>query len=143
MNRSMCAHQTFDVRRRIAVLTIALLTSGVIGAAGTVPSAFASTTVRGDVTCLSGAPVEGVWVVASSGGSGWASYYYEGSDWYKYSRVLPYGGWYSLHVGCGGSPSYWALSLTTAYTTRTYGTVECDDVKYGSAGGQAYGHCTI
>lgn len=83
---------------------------------GATPVASASaTTITGYVECWPDTTkaVEGVWITADDGGSGWA-------DWHplpgqpniaRFSRTLPHGGSYLVHTGCGGSPMRWQLPL--------------------------------
>jgi len=82
--------------------------------ATTVASAHA-TIITGSVECWPDTTkaVEGVYIVASNGGSGWA-------DWHAlpghpnvalFSRTLPNGGSYVVHVGCGGTRHHWELKL--------------------------------
>jgi len=87
----------------------ALAATGVLAAGGSLalaPAAQASTTVSGYVTCVDELNVEGVWIQAS-GGSGFASWSAAGVGYYAhYSRAGISGSW-TVHVGCGGSPSNW------------------------------------
>jgi hypothetical protein len=71
------------------------------------PAANASTTVNGQVTCVDGLNVEGVWI-AASGGSGYASWSPVSGAPYAagFSRAGVTVPW-TVHVGCGGSPSSW------------------------------------
>jgi hypothetical protein len=128
------------IKRGLVALMAAVSVSS--GLAALPSGALASERISGQVTCLSGAPVVGVWVVAASGGSGWASYSYEGAGWYRYSFTLPRGGSYSLHVGCGGSTSRWAMTAQTPYATNTSGTPICDDIRGSDEDGLSYGWCT-
>jgi len=94
--------------------------------------AAASTGVAGNVQCLT-MPVEGVWIAAASGGSGWASWSTHGNPTaasYHYS--LPHGGKYAVHVGCGGSPARWLLSAYSGFYGGTYNNFLCYDEPYES-----------
>ncbi len=71
------------------------------------PMADASTYVGGSVLCLDNSPVEGVWIQAASGGSGWANFGPVGAADVSFNYALPYGSSYTVHVGCGGSRSNW------------------------------------
>ncbi len=93
--------------------------------------------VHGQVTCSSGKSVEGVWVEAAKGkgfspwkglGNGSTSDY-----WY----TLPTSESYSLHVGCGGTTSSWAVSTQTPTVGGTDNSFYCIDV----AGQSGYGTC--
>lgn len=111
----------------IARLTIAagLATSGL--ATGATP-ALASTGVSGQVECLT-MNVEGVWIAASNGGSGWASWSVSDGDpqFANYSYLLPNGRSYAVHVGCGGSSAHWAVPTYSDYYGGTYNSFLCYD----------------
>jgi hypothetical protein len=83
--------------------------------------------------------VEGVWIDAENGGSGWAQWAAMNSPSIAhYSYALPNGGSYAVHVGCGGSPADW---LTTPDSNVVPGTVNdflCHDV----AGQPAFDFCS-
>jgi hypothetical protein len=93
--------------------------------------------VTGQVSCESGKSVEGVWVQASDG-HGYASWKGLGngstSDWWF---TLPKDESYSLHVGCGGSTSSWAVSTYSPTVTGAQNSFNCYDV----AGEANYGTC--
>lgn len=80
-------------------------------------AAQASVTVSGQVTCVDELPVEGVWIQAS-GGSGYASWTPTSGASYnaRFSRGGVSGSW-TVHVGCGGSPSNWKYSPDGNTTT--------------------------
>src|SRR5690349_6589946 len=73
--------------------------------------------VNGTVRCTSGAAVQGVWIEGFSGGSGYASLTpaHRHSPTVSYRYVLPSGGDYQVHVGCGGTPSDWDRTLRSSY----------------------------
>jgi hypothetical protein len=104
----------------------------------------AASYVSGHVQCESGAGVEGVWIAANSGGSGWASWYsyanYGEPNYASFSYNLPYGGSYYVHVGCGGIPSHWQVP-TYSYNAVTGSghTFYCWDYQYED---RYYPHCT-
>jgi hypothetical protein len=93
--------------------------------------------VTGQVSCESGKSVEGVWVQASDG-PGYASWKGLGngstSDWWF---TLPKDESYSLHVGCGGSTSSWAVATYSPTVTGAQNSFNCYDV----AGEANYGTC--
>ena len=70
--------------------------------------------IGGEVTCQSGKSVEGVWI-STTNGSGYAPW--EGvsvsgqafGSTSKYWYTLPQNEAYSVHVGCGGTQSAWAV----------------------------------
>jgi hypothetical protein len=74
--------------------------------------AAAPRTISGQVTCVSGRNVVGVWITASNGGSGWAPWKAHSAlpSQANYSFRLPAGGSYKVTVGCGGTPQQWASS---------------------------------
>ena len=94
---------------RTAAAAAALALAGGAGLVLT-PAAQASTTVSGEVTCVDGLPVEGVWIQAS-GGSGSANWTPTSGASYnaRFSRGGVSGSW-TVHVGCGGSRSHWKYS---------------------------------
>jgi hypothetical protein len=111
-------------RRAGAALCAASLSALALTAAG---PASASTGVSGYVECLT-MPVEGVWIDAANGGSGWASWYTSGdAEYAHYSYNLPNNGSYAVHVGCGGSPSSWAVATHSGYYGGTVNDFLCYD----------------
>lgn len=106
-------------------------------AATAVSAASGSVEVTGQVSCVSGRSVEGVWVSVARG-SGFASWLRLGNGstsdyWY----TLPVSESYSLHVGCGGSTSSWAGAVYGPTVAGTHSSFNCYDVS-----GQAdYGTC--
>lgn len=73
-----------------------------------VPEANASTTVSGQVICVDEDNVTGVWIAASSG-SGYANWSSINGYTVNFSRGGVSGSW-TVHVGCGGTPSKWLYS---------------------------------
>lgn len=76
-------------------------------------------------------PVVGVWIVAANGGSGWADLQALPGQvnvaWF--SRTLPNGGSYVVHIGCGGTPAHWELTLASLNGVLGSGhTFTCYDV---------------
>lgn len=103
------------IRKRALVATatgIAALAAGQ-GMASAAPAQ----TVRGQVTCVSGNNVVGVWVTAANGGSGWASRRSLNGSTAYWSYRLPNGGSYKVTVGCGGTPQRWGSSNNSNYTS--------------------------
>jgi hypothetical protein len=101
----------------IAVITTLISVGGI---SVTASKAYASTGISGQVQCVDELAVEGVWIQASSGGSGWATLRnVEESGYTKnFSYSLPYGGAWTVHVGCGGSTSDWKYKPNGNSTTR-------------------------
>jgi len=93
--------------------------------------------VTGQISCVSGKSVEGVWVSASQG-SGYAPWKGLGNGstsdyWY----TLPVSESYSLHVGCGGTTSSWAVATYSPTVGGTHNSFNCYDV----SGRADYGTC--
>lgn len=101
------------------------------------PVTTAKFNVSGQISCVSGNSVEGVWVQASDG-AGWAPWTGLGngstSDW---SFTLPKKESYSLHIGCGGTTSSWAVADNSPAITAATSSFNCIDV----AGESGYGTC--
>jgi len=98
--------------------------------------------VGGDVTCLSGQSVEGVWVQATdhSGFAPWQGVSVSGQAFGSTSKWwwwLPKGESYSLHVGCGGTQSGWGAALYTPVVTGS-DTFVCIDVSSDAGYGTCY-----
>jgi hypothetical protein len=83
--------------------------------------------VAGYVQC-STMSVDGVWVVANNGGSGWAKWRGIDSTVAYYWYWLPHGGKYSLHVGCGGSTSQWSTASESRAVSGRFNDFFCNDV---------------
>jgi hypothetical protein len=81
--------------------------------------------------------VEGVWV-ATSKGSGYSPWTGQGDGaTASFKYTLPLHESYSLHVGCGGSPSSWQVATYSVTVSTAVNNFSCDDVP-----GQAdYGTC--
>lgn len=85
-----------------------------------------SGSISGDTYCTYGSynNTVGVWVDASSGTDGWASWYSidsAGDAHWSYSLSQSTSS-YTLHIGCGGTSSHWAhtfymYNLTTSGTS--------------------------
>jgi len=76
---------------------------------------FKAAPITGKVLCQDGKQVEGVWVEAQNQGSNFANWYTinENGSEAGFKYILPNGGEYNLHVGCGGTKLLWAVSATT------------------------------
>jgi hypothetical protein len=110
------------------------------------------TTVTGSVVCESGRQVVGVWIAASSGqsDSGYAhlgppnptgnSYPIGSSGTYSY--LLPHGGTYAVHVGCGGSAAHWASRNYSPLLSGRTADLRCDDPTAATHGAVPRGRCT-
>jgi len=83
--------------------------------------------VAGYVQC-STMSVEGVWVEANNGGSGWAKWRGIDSTVAYYWYWLPHGGKYSLHVGCGGSTSQWSTASKSRAVSGRFHNFFCYDI---------------
>lgn len=86
--------------------------------------------LTGSVWCESGRPVVGVWIAASSGQSD-SGHAHLGSATNSglntYTYLLPHGGTYSVHVGCGGTASRWASRNFSPVLSGPTAHLECDD----------------
>lgn len=98
------------------------------------PGVFPSDTpaaVKGVLSCLSGAPILGVWVQAvqdGKPGSGFASYQLTADGKHtQYWFTLPESQTYDLSVGCGGTQKHWAVTAKVDSLTSPSATFECDD----------------
>jgi hypothetical protein len=117
------------VLRLAAALALVLVTAGLLPT-----SAHAATTVSGNVTCVDGRSVVGVWVDASNGGSGWATRSDINGSTQRYSYPLANGGTYSVRVGCGGTGTNWATSNSSGVVSGSSNSFTCYDVpNYGYA----------
>lgn len=94
---------------------------GVLAFGSSASAAYASTGISGQVQCVDEQTVEGVWIQASSGGSGFASLRNVNGYTKNFSYSLPHGGAWTVHVGCGGSTSHWLYTPNgNSTTTATY-----------------------
>ncbi len=82
--------------------------------------------ISGEVACLSGHAVVGVYVAAAKGHgfASWQGSTSTASFWY----TLPERESYSLHVGCGGSPSSWQVATYSATVSTADNNFLCYDV---------------
>jgi hypothetical protein len=85
--------------------------------------------ISGYVKCSTMA-VEGVWIAAQNGGSGWAKWTaMKSASSASYSYSLPNGGMYAVHVGCGGSPADWFRTPDSGVVSGTVNDFICYDVE--------------
>lgn len=89
----------------------------------------------GTVTCASSAVV-GMWVDVSGGSSGWASLSSTSNPNIKSWSYDTGSKKWSANIGCGGTPQNWDKSVHLGKTSKTSGTIICDDVQF-------FGKCTI
>jgi hypothetical protein len=96
--------------------------------------------VSGSVVCLSENAVEGIWVSASSGTSGWATLSAASGteSAVSWTYTLSSNTSYYIHVGCGGSPQNWAVNTYSATGTGGKPGLICYDVVYEDP---YYGKC--
>lgn len=103
------------------------------------PKPSAPVTVTGQISCSSGKSVVGVWVEAAQG-RGWSPWKGVGNgDNADYWYTLPTKETYSLHIGCGGTKSSWAVATETPYVGGTHNSFNCFDVP----GKLGYGTCSL
>ncbi|MEY9911857.1 hypothetical protein ABIA35_008114 [Catenulispora sp. MAP12-49] len=96
-------------------------------------------TISGRVSCLSGQPVEGVWVAGQTDIGLWAEWKpvdASGST-ADYKATIPASVEYQLRVGCGGSPQNWSKTITSAYTSELALALQCQDMP----GSPRFGSC--
>lgn len=95
--------------------------------------------VSGQISCVSGNSVEGVWVQAARG-SGFAPWQGLGngstSDWWY---TLPVSEPYALHVGCGGTTATWKVATFSPTVGGAHNSFNCFDV----AGASGFGTCRL
>jgi len=98
----------------------------------------AAAKVSGYVQCQSQA-VEGVYIEASNGGSGWAPWVSSAarSSYATYSYTLANGGEYSVWVGCGGTPKRWTIATYSSF----YGGTVNDFLCYDQTDAALYTYC--
>ena len=95
------------------------------------------TIVTGSVVCGSGRKIVGVWIAASTGQSD-SGYAHLGppdptgtslpiGSTGTYSYLLPHGGSYAVHVGCGGSAAHWASRNYSPLLSSRTADLRCDD----------------
>jgi hypothetical protein len=93
--------------------------------------------LTGSVVCVSGRPVVGVWIAASSGqdDSGFAhlgpanasGISYPAGSAATYSYRLPHSGTYSVHVGCGETASGWDSRNYSSLLSGATADLRCND----------------
>jgi len=95
--------------------------------------------ISGQIACLSGNSVEGVWVAAAKGAgySPWQGHGSGSTTTFSFNYTLPLSEAYSLHVGCGGTTASWAVACDSVTVTSAENSFVCDDV----AGQAGYGTC--
>jgi hypothetical protein len=84
--------------------------------------------ISGSIQCQSKG-VEGVWIQAVDGGSGWAPWVSSAAhaSYATYSYTLPHGGKYSAEIGCGGTPSAWTVVEYSSFYGGTVNNFYCYD----------------
>jgi transcriptional regulator with XRE-family HTH domain len=95
-----------------------------------------SSLVTGSVACAEGRPVVGVWIAAATGqrDSGFAhlgparaaGVNFAAGSTVTYSYLLPHGGSYAVHVGCGGTAAHWAASDFSPLLSESTVNLRCD-----------------
>ena len=87
-----------------------------------------ATKVSGSIQCQS-MGVEGVYIEAANGGSGWAPWVSSAArpSYATYSYTLSKGGEYSVWVGCGGTPSRWTIATYSTFYSGTVNNFYCYD----------------
>lgn len=115
------------------------VTHGPVVVATPTPSSESPTKVAGSIQCQSHG-VEGVWIQSANGGSGWAPWQSSAANpsYATYWYTLPQGGEYSVHVGCGGTPSAWSVATYSSFYGGTTNNFYCYDENSSSL----YTYCT-
>lgn len=103
------------------------------------PAAVAPLAISGEVSCVSGHSVEGVWVQAARG-SAFAPWRGLGNGstsewWFTLPRSEPY----ALHVGCGGTTASWEVADYSPTVSGAHNSFNCIDVR----GESGYGTCRL
>ena len=110
--------------------------SAVIGTSSSWLGGDSSSLVSGSATCQSGRPVVGIWIAASSGqkdsgyahlGPATAGTNFAAGSTVTYSYLLPHGGTYGVHVGCGGTASDWDSRNFSPLISGRIAHLRCDD----------------
>ncbi|MFJ8685802.1 hypothetical protein [Micromonospora wenchangensis] len=85
---------------------------------------------HGEVTCRSGHAPIGIWVSAPHGDAGWAEVT-PGvrQNSVTFAKGIDHGGDYALYVGCGGTPSDWRTTATSAPRSAGWANLNCHDVR--------------
>ncbi len=91
------------------------------------------------MTCEDGAPVEGVWIDATTGRSDFAKTYGAGNS-KRFGYSLSTASSWTVHVGCGGTPAHWAHRPEGIVTT-TAAQANWDCVTFDLGQGQE--HCRL
>ena len=103
-------------------------------------------TVSGQVRCISGAEVAGVYisVVGGSSASDWAQWTADRAEpsHASYARVVPAGAHYAVHVGCGRDGSAWRTDNWSSPISGETHTLVCDD-QLALIKGAHYGSCQV
>jgi hypothetical protein len=73
-------------------------------------------------------PVEGVWIDAQNGGSGYAKWTGITATIARYNYRLPKGGKYAVHVGCGGSLAQWQTQPDSNMVSGSVNNFVCHDI---------------
>jgi len=123
-------HQPLARRQVHRVLgCVTLMAAGLVGI-----TLLSSRGIAGEVSCASGRPVVGVWVVAMSSPSGFATHTPVGRSIQDFTYTLRRGGNYLLHVGCGGSRNQWATTNSSPQLAGTPHRLICFDTPTSASG---------
>lgn len=120
--------------RRIG-LGLSVLVLGVVIALASFQQANAAAayTVTGKVRCAN-SEVQGIWVTANNGGSGFAKTWINTADTFggiRYSKPLTKGGSYYMSVGCGRTMTgKWGMTAYSNTYSRATLNLVCNDIPW-------------
>jgi transcriptional regulator with XRE-family HTH domain len=136
----------------VPLTAVSLLAVGAYAVSQTI-NGQGSVTVTGSVICESGRHVVGVWIAASAGqsDSGFAhlgppnpsgiSFPIGAQGTYSY--LLPHGGSYAVHVGCGGTAHHWASINYSPLLSSPSAHLRCNDPTTSAGETSPRGRCAV
>jgi hypothetical protein len=115
-------------RRTVSVIFAFAAVVGLIAALSLTIHKPAPATVSGQVQCLSGAPVSGIYIIGSARGFVTPTPLANSPSVANFIYTLPLGGSYLLHIGCGFTASGgWLKSGATGFTSGSGHVFVCND----------------
>lgn len=124
--------------RWVAAVALTLLL-GAMFAAWAIMSGNSDRPVSGQVSCVTGAAVVGIWVTDGDGGS-WARTRPGPDGWVLYNGSSG-ADTYRLNVGCGGTPSQWQTETRSPEFASDYLSLVCDDRPQATEIAPFFGRC--
>lgn len=98
--------------------------------------------VGGEVRCLTGAPVTGVWLAQERGDGTWARVR-PGADGFVVFNGEVKGDHYRAFVGCSGTPQQWGSESRSGTIVLPDVTLVCDDRRSSVTVAPYYGRCDV